>query len=186
MLGLVLLVACLATVLLAGGRLAALGDLRFRGTRLIVGALAVQVLILVVLRHADKTVLGVVHVATFATAGAWVLANRRIPGLVVIGAGGALNAIAITANDGVMPARPGALEAAGRPVSEEAFRNSAAVAHPHLQWLGDTFGIPAGVPLSNVFSVGDVLILVGALVLLHVASGSRLPALWRRPRGAAA
>jgi len=91
----------------------------------------------------------------------------------LLGLGGALNATAITANDGVMPARAQALEAAGRPTVEEGFRNSAAVADPYLAWLGDTFAIPSGVPLANVFSIGDVLVLC-VLVLLHVACGSRL------------
>ena len=108
--------------------------------------------------------------------------NRRVAGIPLIGLGGALNALAIAANDGVMPARAGALEAAGRPVTEEGFRNSAAVADPHLAWLGDTFAIPEALPLSNVFSVGDVIILLGAFVLLHVACGSRLPRLGWHPR----
>ncbi len=27
-----------------------------------------------------------------------------------------------------------------------------------LPWLGDVFWVPAGVPLANVFSVGDVVL----------------------------
>jgi len=165
---LVLLLVCAATVPLAGGRLSALADLRFRGVGLLVGALGVQVLILAVLDEAEATLLGTVYIATFLVAGAFILANRRVPGVLLLGLGGALNATAIIANGGVMPARAGALEAAGRPVVEESFRNSAAVADPHLPWLGDTFAIPAGVPLANVFSVGDVVLVLGALVLLHV------------------
>lgn len=175
---LVILLVCAATVPLAGGRLSALADLRFRGIGLLLVALIVQVLILAVLTDADETVLGVVHVATFLVAGAFVVINRHIPGVLLLGLGGGLNAIAITANDGVMPARAGALEAAGRPVSEEGFRNSTAVADPHLPWLGDTFAIPSGWPLSNVFSVGDLILVVGVLVLMHVTCGSHLP---RRP-----
>jgi len=168
MLFLVLLFFCAATVPLAGGRLSALADLRFRGIGLLAVALGVQVLILAVLDDADPTLLGAVYIGTFLAAGAFIVANRRVPGVLLLGLGGALNATAIIANGGVMPARPGALEAAGRPVAEESFRNSAAVADPHLPWLGDTFAIPSGVPLANVFSVGDLVLLLGALVLLHV------------------
>lgn len=176
MLFLVLLLICAATVPLAGGQLAALADVRFRGVGLLVAALVVQVLILAVLDGGDPTLLGIVYAATLLTAGVFVLANRRTPGVLLLGLGGALNATAIIANGGVMPARPGALEAAGRPLTEDEFRNSAAVADPHVPWLGDTFAIPSGVPLANVFSVGDVVLLLGAFVLLHAVCGSRL---WR-------
>jgi hypothetical protein len=168
MLFLVLLLLCAATVPLAGGRLAALADLRFRGVGLLAGALAVQVLILAVLDDADPMLLGAVYIGTFLVAGGFILANRRVSGVPLIGLGGGLNATAIIANGGVMPARAGALEAAGRPVAEESFRNSAALADPHLPWLGDTFAIPSGVPLANVFSVGDIVLVLGVLVLLHV------------------
>jgi hypothetical protein len=63
------------------------------------------------------------------------------------------------------------------------YRNSTAVADPRLGFLGDVFAIPASWPLSNVFSVGDVLIAVGAVWGLHRVCGSRLagPARPRRP-----
>jgi MFS family permease len=56
----------------------------------------------------------------------------------------------------------------------EGFANSAPVAEPRLAFLGDIFAVPAGWPLSNVFSSGDVLIVLGALVLLHRVCESRL------------
>ena len=177
MLLLAILFVCAASVPLAGGRLDRLADLRFRGVGVLVAALAVQILILAVLDGADEVLLGAVYLATLCTAGLFIWSNRRIVGIPLIGLGGVLNALAIAANDGVMPARPGALEAAGRPIVEEGFRNSAAVGDPNLAWLGDTFAIPAGWPLANVFSVGDVIIVIGAFVLLHVACGSRLPRL---------
>ena len=73
-----------------------------------------------------------------------------------------------------MPADPDALAAAG--VHQEAgdFANSTAVAHPHLAFLGDVFAVPASWPVSNVFSVGDVVLVVAALLALHCLCGSRL------------
>jgi hypothetical protein len=47
-----------------------------------------------------------------------------------------------------------------------AFANSAVVDHPHLLWLGDVIPVPLPLGLSNVLSVGDLLIYAGALVLL--------------------
>ncbi len=174
MLPVVLLVLCLSTVPLAGGRLELLADLRFRAVGLVAVALAVQILILAVFNDGDPTLLGIVYVSTFLTAAGFVWLNRRVPGVPILAVGGASNAIAIIANDGVKPARVGALEAAGRPVTEAAFRNSTSVADAHVPWLGDYFAIPEPVPLANVFSVGDVVLLVGALVLLHVSCRSRL------------
>ncbi len=186
MLALVVLGLCAATVPLAGGGLHRMVDFRLDGTALVALALLGQVLVLVVLRDGDPVLLGIGHALTFALGGLFVWRNRRVPGLLLLGAGGALNLVAIVANDGVMPARPGALRAAGLPVGEEGFRNSAAVLDPHLGWLGDTFAIPAALPLANVFSVGDVVLVVGVLVLLHVTCGSRVVPAARRPVAAPA
>ena len=182
---LALLAVCLASVPLTGGSLGALADLRLRWVPLLVAVLVVQILVLVIFTGGDHAVLAVIYAATFTGAAAFLWVNRRVPGVLLIGLGGLLNEVAIIANNGVMPARPGALAAAGLPIVEARFRNSAAVAHPHLAWLGDTFAIPAGVPLANVFSAGDVVIVVGALVLLHVTCGSRLPRRLRAARAGA-
>ena len=73
-----------------------------------------------------------------------------------------------------MPASPSSLAAAGLPVDAPGFHNSAALAHPRLAFLGDVFFIPASWPLSNVFSVGDVLIGAGLAWGLHRICRSRL------------
>lgn len=183
MLFLIVVALAVASVPLAKGRLSALADLRFVGVPWLVGVLLVQVLILAVVPDGTPVLLGIVYGATFLAAGAFFWANRRVPGLGLLALGGALNAIAVLSNGGVMPARPGALEAAGRPVVEEEFRNSAAVSDPNLPWLGDYFAIPDGWPLSNVFSVGDVVLAIGAFVLLHVTCGSRLTRRRKPPGG---
>ena len=53
-------------------------------------------------------------------------------------------------------------------------RQLGALAHPHLAFLGDVFPVPGPWPIGNVLSVGDLIIFVGALVVLHRACGSRL------------
>lgn len=51
-----------------------------------------------------------------------------------------------------------------------------------LQFLGDIWATPSFLPVSNVFSVGDVVITLGVWVGLHRICGSRLvPARMRRP-----
>ena len=50
-----------------------------------------------------------------------------------------------------------------------------------LDWLGVHY-IEAGWPGANVFSVGDALMLLGVLLVLHAAAGSRLAPLGRAQR----
>ena len=178
---LLFLVVALAavTVPLAGGRLALLGSLDLRRTWLLVAALAVQVVAISVVPGAPEPLLEAAHLGSYVLAGAFVVANRRLPGVVLMGLGGALNALVIAVNGGTMPADPDALATAGRTVTDE-FVNSAPVADARLAFLGDVFAVPRWFPLANVFSVGDVVLAVGALVLLHCACGSRLaPRRWR-------
>jgi len=174
LIGLVFLL-CLATVPLARGRLGALADLRFRAAWLLFAAIAAQVLIVSVIPGAGSgAAQNAAHVTTYLLVGAFVVANRRIPWVWLIALGGALNFVAIAANAGVMPADPRAEAAAGLVATPGEFVNSGVVADPHLAFLGDVFWIPSSWPASNVFSVGDVLILVGALLAMHCICASRL------------
>ena len=116
----------------------------------------------------------VAHLVSYGFVVVFLAANTRRPGLWVVAAGTALNVGAIAANGGVMPASKGALEAAGMLDADGRFANSALVAHPRLEFLGDVFAWPAPLPLANVFSVGDVLIVVGAAIVVHRVCGSRL------------
>jgi hypothetical protein len=170
----VLLVLCLASVPLARGRLGALADVRFRAVWLALVAIAGQILIISLLPQGDAWLHHAVHLATYGLIAAFLWANRHIAYLWLAALGGALNLAAITVNGGVMPADPDALAAAG--VHQEAgdFANSTVVAHPHLSFLGDVFAVPASWPVSNVFSVGDVILVVAALLALHCLCGSRL------------
>jgi hypothetical protein len=173
--------------LLAGGSLRRLGDLRFRGTWILVAALLAQVVAIEVVPDANHDLLSAVHLATYVAAGWYVVLNRRIPGLWVVALGAASNGIAIAANAGTLPASRTALETAGIHLEPGEFVNSGVLEHPHLGFLGDVFAIPAGVPLANVFSVGDVLIVLGVAWGAHRVCGSRLVPPWRtRPEAASA
>ena len=165
---------CIASVPLAGGRLRMLTDLRFRGSWFLVAALAVQMTIVYVIPGANPTLLSGAHIASYLLGGSFVVINRRIPGLLAIGGGGALNFLVITINGGIMPATHAALSQAGLSESEGQFASSTALAHPKLSFLGDVFAVPASWPVHNVFSVGDICIVVGATVLLHKVCRSQL------------
>jgi uncharacterized protein DUF5317 len=173
LIGLVLLLS-LATVPLAGGRLGALADVRFRAPGLALAAIAGQVLIISVLPSGGGLVHHAAHVATYGLIAAFLWANRHVAYLWLAAVGGGLNLVAIAANGGVMPADPDALASAG--VHQEAgqFANSTELAHPHLSFLGDVFAVPDSWPVSNVFSVGDVVLVVAALLAVHCLCGSRL------------
>ena len=177
----------IASVPLAGGRLGRLESVRIRAWWVPVAALAVQVAITTVLRHESPSVLEAANVLTYALAGGFAVANRHIPGVLLAGVGGALNFTAMTANGWIMPASERALRAAGMPLVREEFANSTMVSAPRLAFLGDVFSIPESWPLSNVFSVGDILLFAAGAYTLHRVCESRLvPTRWRADAGAAA
>jgi hypothetical protein len=161
----------IATVPLARGRFEPLAEMHFRWLPLLFAALLGQILITVTFPTAPSVVLASTHVATYVAAG-WVLwVNRSIPGIVLIAAGAALNAIPIIVNRGTLPANSTAEQTAGVHASAH-FANSGVLAHPHLAFLGDTMTSPAFLPFRNVVSPGDLVILAGLAVLAHVTCGS--------------
>ncbi|WP_296667822.1 DUF5317 domain-containing protein, partial [Demequina sp.] len=101
-----------------------------------------------------------VHVATYVVAGGFLWVNRHVPGLILVGLGALSNGVTIALNGGVLPTTAEAITAAGID-PDPAFSNVAVVDDPVLLWLGDIFAWPELLPLSNTFSVGDVLIVVG-------------------------
>ena len=168
------LLLCILSVPLLGGRLQALAELEFRRGALAVAALFIQIVIISVLPGDAWGLSEEIHLATYFMLGAFLVANRHIPGLLVIALGGALNFAAIATNGGVMPADPDAIEAAGIPQHAGDFINSAPTSDATLGFLGDIFHTPAWMPIHNVFSVGDIEIVLGAFLLLHFVCRSRL------------
>jgi Family of unknown function (DUF5317) len=164
---------------LFGGRLGALLEVRLRHPWAVLAALALEVAAVNWPGLPDGLRAGLL-VAAYPLGAVFLVANWRVPGLPLVALGAALNLLVIAANGGVMPASPSALAGAGLPVDSPGFRNSTALPHPRLLPLGDVLFVPAAWPLSNVFSVGDVLIALGLAWLLHRAGGSRLAT--RRPR----
>ena len=127
-------------------------------------ALACQVLIITILPDGSPGLHKAVHIGTYVLIGVFLWCNRRLPGVKVIGVGAFLNALVITVNDGQMAASRTAERIAGLHM-RPGFENSAPLAHPHLLWFGDIIPWPG--PFPNVLSIGDCLIYVGTLILLH-------------------
>ena len=188
LIGFALLLA-LASVPLRGGRISALADVQFRSPWLALVAILLQIAVISILPGGSQGVHRGVHLVSYALIAAFVVANRRFPYLWLISLGGACNLLAIVANGGVMPASASALERAGIHQAPAEFANSTPVAGAHLSFLGDVFAVPGWLPISNVFSVGDVILLLGALLAFHRVCGSRpfrTPAPVSGPRRSAA
>lgn len=175
----------LVTVPLAGGRLSRLADLRLQGVGLIVLALGLQVLMATVLPIAlpetPHALLIALHAASYGVI-AWTLwLNRAVPGLLLIALGGGTNAAVITLNGGTLPADRDALLEAGFSIDPDEYKNSGVVDDPVLAWLGDIMATPSFLPFRNVISLGDIVVLVGGAVLLHVVCASRVGRVLRAP-----
>lgn len=154
---LVCLLAALSPLLL-GRSLAPLAGLRLRWLPLVwVTLLSQFVLVYTPMPHVLAVAL---HLGGYVAAATVIWVNRALPGLLLIGLGAACNGVTIALNGGTLPARAGALESAGFEPDLE-FTNSGVLTDPVLPWLGDVFAWPAPMPLANVFSVGDVLVVLG-------------------------
>ena len=162
----------LAIGLALGGRPAGLARLEFRWPWLLMAGLFVQVILFTDYVAARVGDLGpAIYVASTAAVFAGVLRNVRIPGMVLVALGAASNLAAIVANGGFMPAGAAAMAALGK-TDPTIYSNSAVVQHPALELLTDIFALPAWIPFANIFSVGDMLIGLGVVVVIAASMRS--------------
>ena len=170
-----------AAGLLLGGRPGGLAGLDFRWAPLVVAGFAAQ---LVLFSEPVTDRIGAagppLYVASTSVVLLAVLRNVRLPGLPIVAAGSISNLAAIVANAGYMPASRAAKEAIGRG-APTTYSNSAIIESPNLAPLTDIFALPAWLPFTNVFSVGDALIGVGVIVAIvagmrrSAGAGGNLP-----------
>lgn len=153
-------VVAFASPLVVGRWPAGLLLFRWRHTYLVWVTLGVQFLVFTV--SMPDGFAPVLHVLTYVAALAFLWANRFAPGAPLVAFGAAINGVVIALNGGTLPASAAAVAAAGIE-RDSIFANSAVLDHPVLPWFGDVFAWPAPLPLANTFSVGDVLIAIGAL-----------------------
>jgi hypothetical protein len=158
-----------------GGRTAGLGEIKLRWAWVFVLGLAIQLVLFsdpVTERIGE---LGVpIYVGSTLAVALVVAVNYRITGMPIVALGAFSNLAAIVANGGYMPTTTAALEALGK-TAKTVYSNSAVVPNPALPWLTDIFALPGWIPASNDFSVGDVLIGIGVIVVI-VAAMHRAPA----------
>lgn len=157
---------------LAGGRLDGLETVRFRWWPLALGGLTFQVLLFGPLlgAHVGDLIPALYVVSTLVVLGALLL-NVSQPGFRIITLGAVLNLLAIVANGGLMPSSPDArLALNGSLDTGHAWTNSMlGDGGTHFAFLGDIFVLPRPIPFANVFSIGDVLIGLGAMYFIVAA-----------------
>ena len=127
--------------------------------------------------------------STYVLLLAFVILNRQRIGFLVIGVGMLLNFLAIVSNGGLMPVTPANAEKAGMGYKIEGVELGEAIprsknvlleeSDTHLRWLSDRFTWISDSPLA-VFSVGDIVIAAGLVIVLGELL--LLPALQRSSR----
>jgi Family of unknown function (DUF5317) len=166
--------AALVLGLALGGSVGRLAELRLCAPWLFLFAIVLQVVAFpvgVLPWRTHEAVASVLWVASYGLLLAAAVLNRRLTGVPIVALGMLLNLVAILANRGTMPVRIEAMHDAGRVAVTEA--NSTALADPALPWLVDRWAAPHWIPLANVFSIGDVVIAVGAVVIVLAGMGVR-------------
>ncbi|HEX7588567.1 MAG TPA: DUF5317 family protein [Anaerolineae bacterium] len=158
-----------------GGRLGNLAHLNLRWRGVILAGFLIQVIIFSSFwqqRAETRALTNWAYILSLLVLLVALVYNFRLPGLSVITLGFFFNFIAIAFNGGYMPASPTAMQASGWPVllPGQVMNNSIGMGpETILSFLGDIFAIPRGFIFSNVFSIGDVVIAIGAVILTQKA-----------------
>ena len=154
---------------LLGGRAEGLSNLKLRWAWVFAVGLLIQLVLFSDLVAERIGELGVpIYVGSTLVVAVAVATNYRVTGMPIVALGAFSNLAAIVANGGYMPASSEALASLGKAV-KAGYSNSSYVADPRLPWLTDIFATPAWLPASNVFSIGDVLIGIGVVVVITAA-----------------
>ncbi|MDD4903613.1 MAG: DUF5317 domain-containing protein [Candidatus Bipolaricaulis sp.] len=154
----------------AHGRLRQLTSLSFRVLWLIPLALVIQLLIFPLFSERPLIAFAtpVLHVVSYAILFLWLLLNRSIRPVWMIGIGALLNAGVVLANGGYMPSSATALGQAGLGSTAATLLVDGTYGNvvlmgtdSRLNALGDWLFLPSWIPGATAFSIGDLLIMVG-------------------------
>ena len=171
-------------IAIGGGRLGRLKALDLRVPWVFILAAAVQVGLMIAGARGTAFGPGVapaLYVLTFVVVLLGIWANRRLPGMWLVGAGVFLNLLVIAANGGSMPVDRDLAVRAGSTVMVELLDSTAYTNHvaagegTRLRWLGDVLALPMVVPRPKFFcpgSVGDILVTLGACWLILSGMGA--------------
>lgn len=155
---------------ITGGRLKNLAGRQFRLIWLAVFAFLVQIIIFsgIPFLKLGSFAITIIHLLSYLCLIAFILLNIIIPGILLIGLGILSNALVIFLNGGYMPTYSENLKNTSVAANAQVLVQSGTVnnsseitSNTILPWLGDIFYLPAWIPFSNVFSIGDIIIAVG-------------------------
>ncbi len=172
---LVVLAVSIVIAFARGGRLGNLAYLHFRWRGVILAGFLVQVLIFSSFwqeRNETKSLTNWGYSLSLLLLLVALVYNYRLPGMWVITLGFFFNFIAIAFNGGYMPASATAMQTAGMSalLPGQIASNSIGMGpKTALFFLSDVFAIPRGFIFPNVFSIGDVVIAIGAMILTQKA-----------------
>lgn len=165
------LVACIGVALLRGGQIQNLRTLDVRHIYLFFVPLFLQVIAFSPLGDVQIAAMPLARLLYAFSLGCTALAlslNRHLPGALWIALGLFFNFGVIALNGGFMPVSAAAREVAGlSPVLAREVNLVPMTASTLLPWLGDILPLPRGIPFASVFSVGDVLIVFGAVLFIQ-------------------
>lgn len=162
---------------MTGGRVRNLEGIHFVWWQLALAGLAVQLVLFTSPVEERIGALGApIYVVSTLVVMLALLRNLRLPGLAVVALGAALNLVAVLANGGAMPSSPEAWNSlTGVAALPAAHYSNAVLMGPDtlFPFLGDVFVWPHPLPFANVFSIGDAIIAVGAVIFLTRAMRGR-------------
>jgi hypothetical protein len=177
-----IIVALLSGVigLVRGGRFDNLTHLSIHWSALPLIALGLQILVIYGPGRSEAgaySLSALLVLSSYALLMVAVLVNRQLPGMIALGLGAALNFLVILVNGGWMPVTAEHLTVSGLmsssriltsgqrvPFSKDVIMDGQEI---HLRWLSDIFMIPKAGLLAMVFSVGDILMMLGLFRLIQ-------------------
>jgi hypothetical protein len=178
---LVVMLASVAVALARGGRFGNLAALNLRWRGVIIAGFLLQVIVFSSAWENSsqlRPLTPIGYTVSMLVLLVGLLANYRLPGMLLLTGGFFLNFAAILLNGGHMPASQAAMQVAGLPILQPGQTSSNSIGmgpETVAFFLGDVFAIPKGFIFPNVFSLGDVLIALGAVVLTQRALVGSIP-----------
>jgi hypothetical protein len=158
-----------------GGRINHLPELRLRFLWLVAIAIIIQLAIFPLFssRPLVPYLTSQLHLASYGILFVFFIINYRVWPMLIIAIGSICNLVVISLNQGRMPSSVHALARAGQPeiaakVATNGFMGNVVLMSENtkLNELGDWLYLPGCMPFSTAFSIGDLLIAVGLVVLI--------------------
>ena len=169
MLPLLIVPLSLLVGLALGGRLSSLAYLKLRWIPLVFAALVIQLLIFPTVSEVAPLAWAAqpLHLLSYLLLAAWIVRHLHLAPVVLLGVGAVSNLLVLLSNRGFMPASVTALQRAGwndlaaQLVREGTVANLVLMSsETRFNALGDWLYLPAWIPLTTAFSIGDVLIML--------------------------